>query len=210
VKPTVPVSFDLFGTLLSVKREIEPANAVAHELRERGVPVPEDWSTAYSETHVSLEAGEELSLPEHVHAALGSRGVDASERTVAEAVKTAFAPEVTTRPGAAEAVTAACENGPVGICSNCAVPDLVGRALAESSLAPGAFDGIVASVERGWRKPDSRAFEAVAAELNCSVADLVHVGDDPHADGGIEAVGGRAILLTEHELSDVPAMLRER
>lgn len=206
----MPVSFDLFGTLLSVERRTEPAKAVERALRERGVSVPEDWSTAYSETHVSLEAGEELSLPEHVRSALRSRGIDASESAVTGAVREAFAPDVTTRPGAPEAVTAAREDGPVGICSNCAVPGLVGRALEASSLDPTVFDGTVASVESGWRKPDHRAFEAVAEELNCSVTDLVHVGDDPHADGGIEAVGGRAILLTEHELSEVPALLRER
>ncbi|MFW5974542.1 MAG: HAD family hydrolase [Natrialbaceae archaeon] len=206
----MPVSFDLFGTLLDVRDRPQPGDAIADSLLEFGVDVPADWSTAYRERHVSVEAGEELPIPEHVRGALRSRGVQVNETVAENAVVSAFEPAVETRPGAAAAVKAARRRGPVGICSNCAVPGLVERALEESSLDRTTFDGIVSSVDIGYRKPDRRAFEAIAGELGTPVEGLVHVGDDPHADGGIAAVGGRAILLSDHDLQDVPTLLGDR
>jgi FMN phosphatase YigB (HAD superfamily) len=203
----VAVTFDLFGTLIEAPKPADPGRAIAAELEDRGVRVPEDWGEAYRTRHVDAPEGAEVPLPAHVAGALRSRGVEAPPNAVRRSVVAAFDPEVRTREGATEAVDAARERGPVGILSNCSVPELVGRALIRSSFSREGFDAIVTSVGCGWRKPHPSAFEAVAAELDRPVSELVHVGDSPRADGGIEACGGRAILLDEATIGEVPALL---
>jgi len=203
----VAVSFDLFGTLVTVDRPDDPATAVAAELRERGVTVPEDWGRAYRERHVDAPAGAEVPLPAHVAAALASRGVTVSNNAVRRAVVAAFDPVVETRPGAVAAVKAAAERGPVGVLSNCSVPELVTRSLVRSDVDRAAFDAVVTSAGCGWRKPDRRAFEAVADALSVPLADLVHVGDDPATDGGADDVGATACLLSDVPLAAVPERL---
>lgn len=210
MKKVVSVSVDLFGTLVDVDDSFEPATELRKALQEFDISVPGDWSEAYRERHVTVDDGEELSIVDHVHAALGSRDVDATKPVVETAVQSAFTQDIETRRGAPSVVETISGRESVGICSNCAVPGLVDHAIRESALDRARFDAVVTSVDCGWRKPDPRIFEKTASELGCSVEDLVHVGDDPHADGGIEKVGGRAVLLTEHDLSDVPALLEER
>jgi len=43
-----------------------------------------------------------------------------------------------------------------------------------------------------------------------SAESLVHVGDDSEADGGVEAVGGRALLLDDAELAAIADQLEAR
>ncbi|TMT87250.1 HAD family hydrolase [Haloterrigena sp. H1] len=201
------VSFDLFGTLVTADRPADPAAAVATELENRDVAVPDDWADAYTEAHVDAPDGAEVPLPAHVSRALASRGVDYEHNAARRAVVAAFDPTVETRPGALEAVDAAREHGPVAICSNCSVPELVGRTLVRSDFERDDFDAIVTSVGCGWRKPATEIFELTAEELGVAPDELIHVGDDPQADGGIEGVGGTALLLEECPLADVPARL---
>ncbi|SEP61187.1 HAD family hydrolase [Natrinema salaciae] len=201
------VSFDLFGTLVTADRPDDPATAVATELAKRDVAVPDDWSAAYAEPHVDAPEGAEVPLPAHVSRALASRDVDYEHNAARRAVVAAFDPTVETRPGALEAVAAARDRGPVAICSNCSVPELVGRTLVRSDFERDDFDAIVTSVGCGWRKPAPEIFELTADELGVATPDLVHVGDDPAADGGIESVGGTALLLEDLSLADVPPRL---
>jgi len=205
----VTTSFDCFGTLVDAQRPDAPAAAVADALADRGVRVPDDWPAAYREPHAEMAEGAERPLPDHVADALASRGVDADPATVREATVDAFDRPVQRREGALAAVEAARDRGPVAVLSNCSVPGLVERALAGAGLA-GEFDAVVASVDCGWRKPDGRAFRAVAEALDADPGSLVHVGDDPDADGSVEAVGGQAILLTETDLREVPDELEGR
>jgi HAD superfamily hydrolase (TIGR01509 family) len=202
----VAVSFDLFGTLVEADRPADPAAAVAAELRDRGVDVPSEFGDAYRERHVDAPAGAEVPLPAHVSAALASRGVEAPGNAARRAVVAAFDPEVRRRPGAAEAVATARDRGPVGVCSNCSVPELARRALIRADLRD-AFDRVVTSVACGWRKPDVRAFETVARRLDVPVERLVHVGDDPATDGGVAEAGGRFVDVGETPLSALGAAL---
>lgn len=185
------VSFDLFGTLVTVDRSPDPAAAVSRALAERGVAVPDGFDRAYRTPHLDVDPGAERPLAEHVRAALASRGVDAPADRVEAAVLAAFTDvTVETRDGASEALRAAGARGPVGVCSNCGVRGLVEWTLAESALDPATLDAVVASVDCGWRKPDRRAFVAVADALGVAVSELVHVGDDPATDGGVTDAGG--------------------
>ena len=201
------VSFDLFGTLVAVERPANPARAVATALADRGVRVPPEWGETYAEPHVETTPGAELSLVEHVVAALESRGATATEETVREALLDAFDAPVRTRPDAHEAVAAAADRGPVGVLSNCSVPGLAERALARSDLDADAFDAVVASVGCGYRKPDACAFEAIADRLDAPLSELLHVGDDARTDGGADDAGATALLLDDVSLSELPSHL---
>ena len=192
------VSFDLFGTLVDARMPPDPAAAVARELRARDVAVPDDFADAYREPHIDAPEGAEVPLPAHVAAALRSRGIDAPNNAARRTVVAAFDPDVERRDGALDALTAAREHGPVGLCSNCSAPELVSRTLVRAGLR-GEFDAVVTSVGCGWRKPHRGAFEAVANGLSVGLGDLVHVGDDPETDGGIVDAGGRFI-----DVADVP------
>lgn len=203
------VSFDLFGTLVRAAKPADPARAIATELESRGVDVPEGWEEDYGTPRIDAPAGAEVPLPAHVARALASRGVEVPENAARRAVIAAFDPDVETRTGAHEAIEAAREHGSVGVLSNCSVPELVSRTLIRATF-PREFDGVVTSVGCGWRKPHPKAFEAIASELDVGVEELTHVGDSPDADGGIEACGGRSILLDDVSLPEVPDRLGER
>ncbi|WP_050033041.1 HAD family hydrolase [Halorubrum halophilum] len=200
------VTFDLFGTLVDVEYPSDPAEIVARELESRGVEVPDDWHVAYGERHVDAPAGAEVPLPAHAAHALDSRGVEASDNVVRHAVVAAFDPDVTRRDGALEAVRDVSDRGPVGLLSNCAVPELVPKTLIRAGLR-GEFDAVTTSIGCGWRKPHPKAFEAAAEALGVAPASLVHVGDDPQTDGGVEDVGGRFVDVTETPLDELAAHL---
>lgn len=201
-------TFDLFGTLVDADRPDRPGAAVGAALEARGVTLPDDWEAAFREPHVDAPEGAEVPLPAHVAAALRSRGVDAPENVARRAVVAAFDPAVRTRPGAVDAVAAAAERGPVGLLSNCSVPELVARAQIRSDLDRDSFDAIVTSVGCGWRKPHPKAFRAVAAGLDVDVDAVIHVGDDAEADGGITALGGRFVDVNDAGLETIAARIR--
>jgi FMN phosphatase YigB (HAD superfamily) len=198
----VAVTFDLFGTLVDVEYPSDPAEIVARELESRGVTVPDDWHAAYGERHVDAPEGAEVPLPAHVAHALASRGVDATGNVVRHAVVAAFDPDVTRRDGARQAVRDAAASGPVGLLSNCAVPELVPKTLIRAGLR-GEFDAVTTSIGCGWRKPHAKAFEAAANALDVAPETLIHVGDDPATDGGVVDVGGRFVDVTETPLEAV-------
>lgn len=204
----VVVSFDCFGTLLDIQDQSDPAGSVATELSARGVSVPPDWSVAYGESHTVVPSGVAVSLTEHVVHALESRGIETDRARCARAVGAAFAPEVQVRSGTQTALTAAARHGRVGICSNCSVSGLVRRSLARSDVEQ-SFDAVVTSVGCGFRKPHPRPFEAVASQLGASSELLVHIGDDPDSDGGVEAIGGTFIDVNESSLETIPERLSE-
>jgi FMN phosphatase YigB (HAD superfamily) len=202
----VAVTFDLFGTLVDVEYPSDPAEIVARELESRGVAVPDDWHVAYGERHVDAPAGAEVPLPAHVAHALDSRGVEAADNVVRHAVVAAFDPDVTRRDGALAAVRDVSDRGPVGLLSNCAVPELVPKTLIRAGLR-GEFDAVTTSIGCGWRKPHPKAFEAAAEALGAAPGSLVHVGDDPATDGGVEDVGGQFVDVTETPLDALAAHL---
>lgn len=101
-------------------------------------------------------------------------------------------------PGAYDAVHALQEKYKLAIVSDAIVSP--GRCLRELLKEEGlleCFDAFAFSDEVGCSKPAPPVFEFVARELNCSLEEIVHIGDREHNDvGGPHAVGARAILLT--------------
>lgn len=164
------VSFDLFGTLVTVDKPSDPAESLAHELEEQGVAVPDDWTGAFDERHIDNPDGAEISLTDHVVAALASRTNTLNRASVRDDVERAvwsvFDPGVRTRGGAATTVETLGERLPVGVLSNCSVRELAERAIERTSIDRTAFDVVTTSVDCGWRTPDLRAFRAVAEGLD--------------------------------------------
>lgn len=198
------VSFDCFGTLVTADRPTEPWVAVAAELRERDVAVPDDWEAAYRSSHREYDRGAEAPLDEHVRLALASRGVEISVATAHDATLVAFDCDVSVRDGAREALSTGRDYGPVAVCSNCSVPGLVERTLDRADLA---VDAVVTSVDSGWRKPHHKIFEATATALECPLDALVHVGDDARTDGGAGRAGATSVLVGDVPLTAFPAWL---
>lgn len=183
------ISFSL-GALVRTDRPSDPARAVARELRDRGVAVPDDWRALYHADHVDAPQGAAVPEPAHVASALAAAGVDAPSNAARRAVVAAFDPTVETRDGARDALRAAAERGPVGLLANAPTPQFVRRALVRSTLDRDAFDTICSSTACGWRKPHPQAFETLARRLDVSVARVTHVGH-ADADRGITDAGGR-------------------
>lgn len=207
------ISFDLFGTLVSVEKPDDPAEAIATELESRGLSVPSDWNAAYTESHIDCPAGRERSLPDHVAAAVASRFEDDRPIDVhteaTHAVMAAFETDVQTRPGAIRAVERLGTHVPVGVLSNCAVPTLAERVLHRAAIDETAFEATVTSIECGWRKPHPNSFNAVADKLGVGINELLHVGDNPATDGCADRVGATSRLVSEVALTDLPANLEE-
>lgn len=202
------VSFDVFGTLVTIDPVPNPADAVQAELAARDIPIPNDWQAAYQEPHFNRSAGKEIPLHRHVSAALASREITVPESQVTAAVSDAFDPTVHKRDGAETALKAAAEYGPVGVLSNCSVPGLAETTLARGGLAD-LVDVVVTSVACGWRKPSQEAFETIAEALNTRPDQLLHVGDDPATDGGATSVGATAIVDPTPRLDELPATFAE-
>jgi putative hydrolase of the HAD superfamily len=93
------------------------------------------------------------------------------------------------------------------------------RKLHRSGLLP-LFGTVLISEETGLRKPDARAFELAARNLNVTPGECAFVGDNPDADyRGSEAAGMLPILIDREGnaagrglravacLDDVPALL---
>lgn len=191
------ITLDLFGTLVRRPRESAPATAIGQALLARGVPLPDDWPAPFHENHLDHVEHEEIPLPAHVRAALSSRDVEVDLGTIRAATVAALDVEPEVREGAIDLIASAVSCGPVGLVSNCSVPGLVERVLRRSDLPVGAFGAIVTSVGCGRRKPHPRPFTVAADRLDAAVDGLVHVGDDPIADGGVEALGGIAIVTND-------------
>lgn len=205
------VSFDLFGTLVDVERPADPAASVATELHRQGIEVPDDWSAAFAEPHLTYADGQERPLGAHVAAALASRRGGADAEALREpadtAVSAAYDQPVETRPGAVEAVDQLAEECPLGITSNCSVRGLVERSLHRSDIDADRFDAVVSSIDCGWRKPDGRAFTETARTLDIAPRELVHVGDNPELDGGITDVGGQFVAVENRPVTaQLPAI----
>ena len=183
----------------------DPAAAIAEELAARDVRVPGDWAAAYGERHLDPPPLAGVPLPAHVAAALRSRGVEFTDNAVRRAVVAAFDPAVEPREGALAAVEAAAERGPVGVLTNCVVPELAGRTLLRAGLRD-AVDATVTAAGCGWRKPHRGAFEAVARRLGAEPSSLSHVGGTD-ADAGATRVGGRLLDTRETPLPAVAALL---
>ncbi|WP_330630632.1 HAD family hydrolase [Halocatena halophila] len=195
----VVVTFDLFGTLVSVRRETAPAAAIRTYFLDAGFAVPERFEQAYYEPQLECPPDRALSTTEHVRATVAACDVDVPTTLCRRAVRETFTAEPTLRAETTAAIRLAADRGPVGLCSNCSVVGLVEEILSETQIED-AFDAVVTSVGCGWRKPSPKIFETVASRLGVDPASITHIGDNRTTDGGIETVGGTFINCQEQSL----------
>lgn len=195
------VSFDLFGTLVTVEKPPDPGAAVAEALCERGVDLPAHWESAYRTSYIETQPLEEVPLQDHVRALFETHAEDPAavpdRDLIDDALQAAFDTPLQTREGAVKVVETLSGQMPVGILSNSSVAGLVDRTVERSDLSTDTFDGVNSSVGIGWRKPHERAFEHMANDLGADMATLLHVGDDPRTDGGASRVGATAAIIPE-------------
>jgi len=179
---------------------------VATELAKRDVTVPDDWADAYAEPHVDAPDGAEVPLPAHVSPRARGCGVDYEHNAARRAVVAAFDQPSKPNQERSRAVDAARERGRWRSVRTAASG--VGRADARQIRLRARRFRRDRDERRLWlAQARPEIFELTADELGVAPADLIHVGDDPEADGGIEAVGGTALVLEERSLADVPARL---
>ena len=79
------------------------------------------------------------------------------------------------------------------------VPYGMDRARVEADLAAAGLDGLLTvlltSVDVGRRKPSSRGFVRLAAELGVAVGDLLYVGNEQKDIDGANTAGARSVLI---------------
>jgi len=103
-------------------------------------------------------------------------------------------------------LTALAANQRIGICSNFTHAETARSILREAGFEQ-HLSTVVISEEIGIRKPRSEIFEAVAESLGMAPGEILHVGDNLHADvEGAAAVGMRTVWLTR-QVSDPEAAL---
>lgn len=99
------------------------------------------------------------------------------------------------RSGATELLIAARNHGVITAIFSNELMDFQGRAWVEAQAWFPLFDIVFDATERGVRKPDATAYDAVIAEVGLPAEALVFVDDNPrYADAGDRA-GMRSVLL---------------
>jgi putative hydrolase of the HAD superfamily len=84
----------------------------------------------------------------------------------------------------------------LGLCSNFSHSETA-LGILEGAGLRGYLDAVVISDAVGFRKPRSEIFEAVLGELDVAPEEMLHVGDNLHADvAGASAVGIRTAWVT--------------
>lgn len=76
--------------------------------------------------------------------------------------------------------------------------ELVLADIQESGLE-GLFDVLLTSRDAGYRKPRVETIAAVAATLNCTAPEIVHVGNEKKDIEVARAFGCRAMLINRSE-----------
>ncbi|GAB3673481.1 HAD family hydrolase [Halopiger thermotolerans] len=111
---------------------------------------------------------------------LAGRDTDADPAAVATAYRETIAEALEPLPGVESLLAALRTEYRVGLLTN--GPVRAQRDKLETLGWEDAFDAALVTGELEAGKPDPRAFEAIAAELDVDPADAVYVGDDAEAD----------------------------
>jgi HAD superfamily hydrolase (TIGR01509 family) len=224
------IVFDLWGTLMSERREVFRERArlryegVRPVLDRHGIEVElEDFTRTHLESNRMIglmqNEGRDVSAEErarHVVYQLAPHAADRLDERDLETFVEAYSGAVVSTPpelldGAVEALDGARERGlGVGLISNTGVSS--GRHLREVFKAAGIldrFDSLIFSDELGRAKPHREVFERAAGELEVDAASAVFIGDTPRFDVGPPRRYGWWVVQVGHrEDGDPPAHRR--
>ena len=192
--------FDFGNTLFA---HAPLASTIAASARRLGVQITDDDAAAMAHRiDAAAMTPEELSLPRDLDETVWKHRwrvlygtADELGHGLGEAINTSMhaADEWLPYPLADSTISALHEHGlGVGIVSNTGWDVRV--VFAEHSMSV-AVTSFMLSYEAGFVKPDPRIFEAACESLGLAPAQVVMVGDDPHADSGAVRVGIRTLLL---------------
>ena len=194
LRPVQAVGFDLFNTLITVEEGAlqDAVGRLVHSLVESGLAVD---GARFAEDHRSAAVrfiqetrrdGRETHNRFWIQAALEAQGVRVSpdDPRIAEGVEayfSAFLDHVRLIPGTGEMLEAVARRYRVGLLSNFTHTPAARAILKAVALAP-HFEVCVISGEIGYRKPHTRAFEALLSGLGSPPHATLYVGDDPEPD----------------------------
>lgn len=201
------VTFDFWCTLFENARgttrqqlRIDALAKAAHQPAERVAEVLKDVWREFDRSH--REDRVTKTPREAVELACAAMGVTL-DPAAADGVATVFAEAILAHApepveGAAEAVRAAAERGPVGIISDTGIsPGASLKVLLDRAGMTPYFGALAFSNEVGVAKPQRPMFVHAAEGLGVRPEELLHIGDLEYTDvRGAKAVGAKAALFT--------------
>lgn len=215
MRPIRAVAFDLFDTLVDLRYEDLPLQ----EHEGRGIPptTGELYAALAQRAEVGFDAfaaallavdrelrdvryaeGRELPTEERFAALVERLGLDDDELpAILTAVHMSVLRSTVEVPEHhADLLASLGRRVRLGLCSNFSHSETAFGILEAAGLY-GYLDAVVVSDAVGFRKPRSEIFEAVLRELDVAPEEMLHVGDNLHADiGGAYALGIRTAWVT--------------
>ena len=209
------VAFDLFDTLVDLRFEDLPLQE--HEGRRLPSTTGELHAALIQRAEVSLDAfvaallavdrelrdpryaeGRELPTEERFAALVERLGLDDEELpAILTAVHMGVLRSTVEVPAHhADLLASLGRRVRLGVCSNFSHSETAFGILEAAGLR-GYLDAVVVSHAVGFRKPRSEIFEAVLHELDVAPEEMLHVGDNLHADiSGAHVLGIRTAWIT--------------
>jgi FMN phosphatase YigB (HAD superfamily) len=201
------IVFDFFGTLTDPAAEAGRRESFAATAAALGIPADRFWQAMAA------------SFPERITGRYGDTratlrrigrecGIDPAESDLAAAVAAQRAGAARVRPprpGVLDLLDRLRAAGyRLGLISDCSSE--LCEAWPETPYAP-RIDAAVFSWQQGYRKPDSRLYEAVSARLGVPAAECWYVGDGGSREhDGARRAGMRPVLVTNVAYPDAAAL----
>lgn len=232
IENVTSVTFDLFGTLLTIDETRLPEIVVdgrpirsllagpISRLRERAPKANlgeflVGYSQASARAREAFEQGDDRELPPDWAFAQALQRLDSCDTelsaSLASALTDATIEAAVQVPDTATVLHELRRRGyALGVISNFA--DAAGgeRLLARIGLSH-RFDAVVLSGDVSWRKPNARIFAAALRRLRLPPSAVIHVGDEPRADiCGASRAGMGAIWINPERApykGDIPPLV---
>lgn len=208
------VLFDFFATLVHYDeaRRLDTVERTLNTLQRLGIAVtPGRLRELIDEVYAPFDAEAAASLREyHTDAAmtallkrLGSTPDKQTVRELSHAWIDDWRQNIAPPAGLANLLAGL--QRPLWVVSNTSTPWSVDEILREQKLLH-LFQGIVTSVEAGWRKPNHQIYAEALRRADFQPEEVLFVGDNPACDyHGPRAFGMQALLLSAQPPVDVPA-----
>jgi putative hydrolase of the HAD superfamily len=210
------IFLDFFGTLVdySPSRTEQGYRDTHALLRDLGVDIGyleflERWSLVSARFDAASDADDrEFSMVGLGHAFMadvGRPGTDVEVDTLVGRYLAEWNQGVHAIDGVSGLLDELADEHRLAVVTNTHHPRLVPDLLATMGIAD-LFDGVITSVEVGWRKPHAAIYRAALESMGAEPSDAVFVGDTRIPDyDGPRAAGMSALLIDPHRRHDIAA-----